>query len=57
MKIKVVTNNINQFQEKFILIKNINITGPKDFIDNNIFDKIKYPCYLFHLQKNIEEEQ
>ena len=35
----------------------INITGPKDCIENNEFDKIKYPCCLFRLQnKNIEEE-
>ena len=34
----------------------INITGPKDCIENNEFDKIKYPCCLFRLQnKNIEE--
>ena len=37
--------------------KSINITVPKDCIENNEFDKIKYPCCLFRLQKkNIEEE-
>ena len=50
-------NNGPVLGEICVTNKSINISGPKDCIDNNIFDGIKYPCCLFRLQKkNIEEE-